>query len=103
MKNDPSMAHNVYAASRGATGLTPQRGSGQPVHDAPASSPRQPDTVQISMQSRLYALALEAARGAPQTRAELVASLRMQVQNGTYHVNAQRLAGAIARHVDVRA
>ena len=50
------------------------------------------DTVEISNEARQKARALEAVEAAPDVRADRVAELRQQIQNGTYNVTAEQLA-----------
>lgn len=103
MKIDNSMAQQAYAAYRNSADPVKTGGAQQQPQSAAVAKPQQPDKVELSAKSRQYSQALAAARNAPATRADLVASLRTQVQNGTYQVDSQSLATAVARHVDVRA
>lgn len=53
------------------------------------------DKVDVSGSSRLFAQALEAAKAAPEVRAERVDAIRTAVQNGTYQIDSQRIAARI--------
>src|SRR5215210_9099269 len=55
------------------------------------------DTVEISDQAREKARALEAVQAAPDPRADRVAELRQQVQDGTYNVSPEQLADKLLR------
>ena len=103
MKIDNNMAQQAYAAYRNTADPAKAGGTPQQPQSAAAAKPQQPDKVELSAKSKLYSQALDAARNAPATRADLVASLRTQVQNGSYQVDTTSLANAVARHVDVRA
>ena len=103
MKIDNNMAQQAYAAYRNAADPAKSGGAQQQPQSAAVAKPQQPDKVELSAKSRQYAQALTAAQNAPATREDLVASLRTQVQNGTYKVDTHSLANAVARQVDVRA
>jgi negative regulator of flagellin synthesis FlgM len=68
-----------------------------------ATGAQKPDRADISAAGRLKAQALDAVASAPDTRADLVNSLRSQIQSGTYQVNEQQLATHILNQVDVGA
>jgi flagellar biosynthesis anti-sigma factor FlgM len=68
-----------------------------------ATGTQKPDRADISTAGRLKAQAMDAVAAAPDTRADLVNSLRSQVQSGTYQVNEQQLASHILNQVDVGA
>lgn len=63
---------------------------------APAAAARG-DTVNVSQNGHLLSVARSVAHNAPDTRADKVARLREQVENGTYVADSRRIAAAIAR------
>ncbi len=60
-----------------------------------AAHEQRPDAVELSESSRDMRGARAAAAAAPDVRADRVAALKAQVQNGTYTVDNQALAGKL--------
>ena len=56
---------------------------------------RRTDSVALSSEAMLLARGLQAAHESPEVRADLVAQLRASVQDGTYRIDAQRIAGQL--------
>ena len=56
-----------------------------------------PDRVDLSPSSRMIKKIEEAALSAPDTRAGKIASLKKQVESGTYQVNSDELAGKMLK------
>jgi flagellar biosynthesis anti-sigma factor FlgM len=90
----PQDASGVYrrnlagaAAVEGASTHRAANGSG--------TRTRRTDSVALSNEAVLLARSLQAAQGAPEVRDALVAHLRASVQDGTYRVDAQRIAGQL--------
>jgi negative regulator of flagellin synthesis FlgM len=59
---------------------------------APASSPKEKDTPQLSEQSRLLAKAYQAAHETPDARADRVEDVKKRVTDGNYTIPPQDLA-----------
>jgi negative regulator of flagellin synthesis FlgM len=55
------------------------------------------DRVELSSSSRLIQKIQEAAQAAPDVRAEKVAALKKQVENGTYQVSSEDIAGKMLK------
>ena len=103
MRIDSGAAQAALAAYR-STAADPTRSATDGTQAAGATSkPQAPDSAEISTHGRQFAQALDAVRQSPDTRTQLVASLRNQVQTGTYTVNGQQLAAKIAQHIDLGA
>ena len=100
MKIDRGAAPQAHAAYRSAS--EPVQKDAQPAQSN-GVKPQRPDLADISPAGRHYAQALNAVQTAPENRDALVASLKAQVDNGTYTVDEQSLANHIIRHVDIRA
>jgi negative regulator of flagellin synthesis FlgM len=88
----PQDASGIYrrnlagaAAAEGA----PQRAAGG------SGRGRRTDSVALSSEAVLLARSLQAVQGSPEVRADLVAQLRASVQDGTYRIDAQRIAGQL--------
>lgn len=102
MKIDGSKAQQAFEAYRNAPDAA--RTNGPEPQPATATTKAQaPDRAEISEHGRQFARALDAVRQSPETRADLVSSLKKQVQDGTYTVDGKRLAETLARHIDVNA
>jgi negative regulator of flagellin synthesis FlgM len=56
------------------------------------------DRVELSTSSRLIQKIQEAAQAAPDVRAEKVAALKKQVENGTYQVSSEDIAGKMLKN-----
>jgi negative regulator of flagellin synthesis FlgM len=56
------------------------------------------DRVELSTSSRLIQKIQEAAQAAPDVRAEKVAALKEQVDNGTYQVSSEDIAGKMLKN-----
>ncbi len=55
------------------------------------------DAVSLSSQARELSMALQAVQRAPDVRADKVARLRQQVQDGTYEVSLEEMADGLLR------
>jgi flagellar biosynthesis anti-sigma factor FlgM len=102
MRINSSKAHEAFAAYNKVPDATRTSGSEAQATNA-ISKPQAPDRAEISENGRQFAQALDAVRQSPETRADLVSSLKQQVQSGTYTINGEQLADKIAQHIDVTA
>jgi negative regulator of flagellin synthesis FlgM len=87
----PQDASGVYrrnlAGAAAADGASPPaRGAGG------ANRTRRTDSVALSDEARLLARSLQAAHDTPEVRDGLVAELRASVNDGTYRIDARRIA-----------
>lgn len=90
----PQDASGVYR--RNLAGATAAEGTpAQRAANGGGGRTRRTDSVALSSEAVLLARSLQAAQGAPEIREELVAQLRASVQDGTYRVDAQRIAGQL--------
>jgi negative regulator of flagellin synthesis FlgM len=89
----PQDASGVYrrnlAGTTAAEGAPAQQGAGGAVRS------RRTDSVALSSEAVLLARSLQAAHAAPDMREELVAQLRASLQDGTYRIDARRIAGQL--------
>lgn len=83
MRIDPTQSSRIQSAAE-------RPAAARPKHAQPAS--RQADSVTLSNSSERLRRAQELAAAAPDVRAEKVAALKEEVQNGTYQVDNQALA-----------
>lgn len=92
MKIDTSAAQGAYAAYR-QTGKAGRAGTAS-ADAASAVTPaeRRGDSASISAHGRLRAQALDAVQATPASRADLVATLRAQIKDGSYTVDHDKLA-----------
>lgn len=95
MKIDPSAAQGAYAAYRQTrnVGSAGTRASGEA--NAAAPTEQRGDSASISAHGRLRAQALDAVHAASASRADLVATLRAQIKDGSYAVDHDKLAHAL--------
>lgn len=89
----PQDASGVYR--RNLAGATAAEGASAPRGAAGAGRSRRTDSVALSSEALLLARSLQAAHAAPELREQLVAQLRASVQDGTYRVDARRIAGEL--------
>jgi flagellar biosynthesis anti-sigma factor FlgM len=95
MKIDPSAAQEAYAAYR-QTGKAGRVGAmSTDVTGAATPAMRRGDSASISAHGRLRAQALDAVQATPASRADLVATLRAQIKDGSYTVDHDKLAHAL--------
>lgn len=64
-------------------------------NNGPANNPM--DRVELSSDSRMIRKIQEAAQAAPDVRAERVAALKEKIENGTYQVSSDEIAGKMVR------
>ncbi|HVA88855.1 MAG TPA: flagellar biosynthesis anti-sigma factor FlgM [Chloroflexota bacterium] len=100
------MKINSNAAQQAQELYRKQNDPAQTAHkaaEAEAAATQKPDRADISAAGRLKAHALDAVKAAPETRVDLVARLRGQVQSGAYTVDDQKLASHITHQLDLGA
>jgi negative regulator of flagellin synthesis FlgM len=81
----PVSPTQTYAANRAQRAQQAARG------DEAGATPRG-DSIEISDQARELARIRQAVEGAPEVRAEKVASIRKRIEDGTYTVSPELLA-----------
>jgi negative regulator of flagellin synthesis FlgM len=86
----PQDASGVYR--RNLSGLGASEGAPSPRAAAGSTRARRSDSVALSDEAQLLARSLHAAESVPDVRETLVAQLRASVQDGTYRVDARRIA-----------
>ncbi len=84
---------NIYRQQSEQVAPTGEQGGPRP---AQAEAPKG-DQVQLSDSAKMMAQAHGAATEAPEVRADKVAALREQVQNGTYQVDSKKVAEGILK------
>lgn len=102
MRIDSNKVHEAFAAYSTTADATRAATSESPATQA-TNKPQAPDRAEISAHGRQFAQAIDAVRQSPETRADLVSSLKQQVQDGTYTIDGRRLADTIAQHIDLKA
>jgi negative regulator of flagellin synthesis FlgM len=72
------------AADKAKNGQNPEQATG--------------DKVLLSGKSKEIGRIQEAAKAAPEERAERVAAIKRQIENGTYNVDGRKVADALIKH-----
>jgi negative regulator of flagellin synthesis FlgM len=89
----PQDASGVYR--RNLAGMTAAEGAPAQRGAAGAGRTRRTDSVALSSEAQLLARSLQAVENSPEVREGLVAQLRASVQDGTYRIDARRIAGQL--------
>lgn len=86
-----------YANGAGTAGVDKSgeaaAGRAKPAEESPAGG----DTISVSRDALLLTEARRTAQNTPDVRADRVAELREQVDNGTYTIDAQAIAESLVR------
>lgn len=64
---------------------------------SPSAAPVSGDRVDLSPSSRMIQKIQEAALAAPDVRTEKTAALKKQIENGTYSINSEEIAGKMIK------
>jgi negative regulator of flagellin synthesis FlgM len=91
---------NVNPNDRLRAALAVQRSAGA-YSTAPAAPARQADSVSLSESARLLSAAHKSVASAPDMREDRVQALKAAIANGTYTVDSQQLARAMASKLDL--
>src|SRR4051794_39543204 len=87
MKVEGGNVQQAYAAFRATDAARAADQTNQQVGDSDSSRSAGSARMDISTKGRLRAQTLEAVRATPESREDLVAALKQQVQSGTYKVD----------------
>lgn len=93
----PNDASGIYRAQ--VNGATPNEAAGEAARtaaDRPTGAARRADSISLSLRAQELLRTQQAVEQAPDVRAERVDALRAQIASGTYSVEPQAIAQALA-------
>lgn len=90
-----------FRAAQIAQGYGVQKPGSGPATRRTGSASSAADSAALSADAKAFVKGRQAAQGAPEVRAELVAELRRAIKDGTYQVDEYALAGKLLAHPDL--